>query len=108
VPNPFLEINPQRAARLGISEGEWVVVETPYGRIKVEAKLTEGIHYDVVCTQNGWWQSCEKLDLPGYDPYDPNGANVTPLYHTENMDTLSGSYLIKGHPCNVIKLPEQD
>ena len=74
-----------------------------YGSITVQAKLTEGIPYDVVCTQNGWWQSCPELDLPSYDPYSSKGANVTLLYSTENMDPLSGSLLTKGHPCNVRK-----
>ncbi len=106
VPNPFLEINPVKATELGIKEGDWLIVEAPYGSITVQAKLTEGIPYDVVCTQNGWWQSCPELNLPGYDPYSSKGANVTLLYSTENMDPISGSLLIKGHPCNVRKAPK--
>lgn len=103
VPDPFLEINPAKAAELGIGEGEWVVIGTPYGSITARAKLTGGIAADVVCTQNGWWQSCPELDLPGYDPYSSEGANVVLLYSAENLDPLSGSILIKGHPCNVRK-----
>jgi len=103
VPNPFLEINVKKASELGFEDGDWVLVETPYGSVNVQAKLTEGIPYDVVCTQNGWWQSCPELNLPGYDPYSSEGANVTLLYSTEDMDTISGSLLIKGYPCNVRK-----
>jgi len=103
VPNPFLEINPQRAVKLAIQEGDPVILETPYGSVKLEARLTKGIHYDVVNTQNGWWQSCPELNLPGYDAFSPEGANVAPLYDAENIDILSGSLLIKGHPCNVRK-----
>jgi len=103
IPNPFLEINIKKASELGFEEGDWVSVETPYGSISVQVKLTEGIPYDVVCTQNGWWQSCPELNLPGYDPYSSKGANVALLYGTENMDPISGSLLIKGHPCNVRK-----
>jgi len=80
-----------------------VVVETPYGSITLQAKLTDRIPYDVVCTQNGWWQSCPELNLPGYDPYSPEGANSVLLYSAENIDPLSGCLLIKGHPCNVRK-----
>ncbi|MFC1873734.1 molybdopterin-dependent oxidoreductase [Chloroflexota bacterium] len=103
VPHPFLEINTNKAAELGISEGDWVEIETPYGSITVLAKPTDGIPDDVVCTQNGWWQSCPELNLPGYDPYSPQGANVTLLYSTENIDPISGCVLIKGHPCRVRK-----
>jgi anaerobic selenocysteine-containing dehydrogenase len=106
VPNPFLEINVTKASELGFKEGDWVVVETPYGSITVQAKLTDGIPYDVVCTQNGWWQSCPELNLPGYDPYSPEGANSVLLYSSENMDPLSGCLLMKGHPCNVRKASE--
>lgn len=105
VPHPFLEINEKRASEAGIAEGDWVLVETPYGSITVQAKPTDTINYDVVCTQNGWWQGCTELNLPGYDPFSSNGANVTLLYSSDNIDPLSGSVLIKGQPCNVRKLP---
>lgn len=103
IPIPFLEINPVRASELGIKEGDWVVVETPYGGITIQAKLTDGINYDVVCTQNGWWQSCPELNLPSYDPYSSEGANAALLFSAENIDPVSGSVLMKGHPCNVRK-----
>ena len=106
VPEPFLEINPVKAAELGIEDGDWVLVETPYGAITLRAKLTDGILYDVVCTQNGWWQSCPELNLPGYDPYSSKGANTALLFSDENIDPLSGSVLMKGHPCNVKKAPK--
>ncbi len=103
VPHPFLEINAQRALELGIKDGDSVVVETPYGGITLQARLTEGILYDVVCTQNGWWQACPELNLPGYDPFSPEGANVALLFSPENRDPISGALLLKGHPCNVKK-----
>ncbi len=106
VPHPYLEINVKKASELGINDGDWVMVETPYGGITVQARLTEGIAYNVVCTQNGWWQSCPELNLPGYDPYSSKGANVVLLYSDENIDPLSGSLLVKGHPCKVRKIPE--
>lgn len=106
VPNPYLEINVKKASELGLEEGDWVVVETPYGSITVQAKLTEGIPYNVVCTQNGWWQSCPELNLPGYNPYSSEGANVILLYSAGNMDPLSSSLLIKGHPCNIRRSPK--
>jgi anaerobic selenocysteine-containing dehydrogenase len=103
VPQPFLEIHPERACELGIEDQDQVMLETPYGSITLRAKLTESIAYDVVCTQNGWWQACDELNLPGYDPYSSRGANVNLLYRTEKIDPISGSLPIKGHPCNVRK-----
>jgi anaerobic selenocysteine-containing dehydrogenase len=103
VPYPFVEINPVKANELGIKDGEWVLLETPYGSITLRAKLTKAISYDVICTQNGWWQGCHELNLPGFDPYSPEGANVNLLYGTDEIDSLSGSLPLKGYPCNVRK-----
>jgi anaerobic selenocysteine-containing dehydrogenase len=103
VPQPFLEINPTQAGELGVQDGDSVLLETSYGSITLFAKLREDIAFDVVCTQNGWWQECEELDLPGYDPYSSEGANVNLLYRTNNIDPISGSVPIKGWPCRVRK-----
>jgi anaerobic selenocysteine-containing dehydrogenase len=101
VPHPFLEINPRKAGELGVKEKDWVILETANGSITLQAKLTEGIAYNVVSAQNGWWQACPELNLPGYDPCSPKGANVSLLHNTEEIDPLSGSLALKGYPCNV-------
>jgi anaerobic selenocysteine-containing dehydrogenase len=103
VPDPYLEINTEKAKDLDLRDGDWVIVETPFGGITLRARLTEGIAYDIVCTQNGWWQACHALGLPGYDPYSLEGANVNLLYQTDKIDPISGSLPIKGYPCNVRK-----
>ncbi|MGD9044587.1 MAG: molybdopterin-dependent oxidoreductase [Desulfobacterales bacterium] len=104
VPRPYLEINPERARASGIKDGDAVRLETPHGSITLAARLTADIAPDVVGTQNGWWQACEALDLPGYDPYSSKGANVNLLYETDNIDPISGSLPIKGYPCRVKKV----
>ena len=104
VPHPYLEINPKRAQTLGVQDGHAVLLETPHGSITLTARITDDISPDVVCTQNGWWQACEALDLPGYDPYSSKGANVNLLYETQNIDPISGSLPIKGYPCRVKKI----
>ncbi|MCM8832346.1 MAG: molybdopterin-dependent oxidoreductase [Candidatus Omnitrophica bacterium] len=51
--NPLM-INNETAKKLGIRDGDTVWVESPYGRIKAKAKLTEGIHPEVVGLQHGF------------------------------------------------------
>jgi anaerobic selenocysteine-containing dehydrogenase len=104
VPNPFLEVHPQKALELGFKDGDWLIVETAYGQATLQARLTEGIPYDVVCAQHGWWQACPELSLPGYDPYSERGANVNLLYSGNDIDPISGSLPIKGQPCNIRKV----
>ena len=103
VPHPFLEINSEKAAELDIKDGDWVRLETPDGSLTLKAKVTDGILYDVVCTQNGWWQGCPELNLPGYDPFSSEGANANLVYSTDKVDPVSGCVPMKGYPCRVRK-----
>lgn len=104
IPYPFLEINTLNAQELDLRDGELVRVETPHGSITLRAKPTDGILYNVVCTQNGWWQSCSELALPGYDPFTGEGANVNLLYSSDDVDPISGSLPLKGYPCSISKI----
>jgi molybdopterin-containing oxidoreductase family iron-sulfur binding subunit len=38
----WVEINPETAKRLGVSDGDWVWVESPHGKIKVKVRLYKG------------------------------------------------------------------
>lgn len=102
-PRPFVEINQAKAREMGIADGDMVVLETINGQISLEAKLTEGISADVVCTQHGWWQACPELGLSGHDIYSPQGANVNLLYRPDYADPISGSLHLRGFPCKVRK-----
>lgn len=53
---PFapLLINPATAARLGISNGDEVWIESPYGRVRAKVELTKRIHPEVVGLQHGF------------------------------------------------------
>jgi anaerobic selenocysteine-containing dehydrogenase len=53
-PRPGLLIHPDTAGRLGISEGDPVIVETRTGSATLHAVLTLGIHPDVVQATPGW------------------------------------------------------
>jgi len=53
-PDPLVEINPETAARLGISDGDWVWVESPMQR-SIKGKAFDGITPDVVNAEHAWW-----------------------------------------------------
>src|SRR5207244_7672867 len=50
VPEPFLEIHPATAAAACIQDGEWVILETAIGRIRLKAKCKDSLHPGVVAT----------------------------------------------------------
>jgi anaerobic selenocysteine-containing dehydrogenase len=80
-PDPWIYIQPDTAMKLGIENNDWVVVESPRGRIRAKAVFFPGIHPNVVMGLHGWWQACDELGLSGYDLLD-GGANTNLLYTT--------------------------
>jgi thiosulfate reductase / polysulfide reductase chain A len=81
-PYPWLKINPAAAKKYGISDGDWIKVESPHGWSKFKAEYFEGISPEVLMTKRGWWQSCEELGLPGYEAFD-GGSEVNNLYNAD-------------------------
>lgn len=53
-PDPLVEINIETAKKLGIEDGIMVRVVTTRGEAEFKAKLTLGIHKDVVSITHGW------------------------------------------------------
>jgi anaerobic selenocysteine-containing dehydrogenase len=81
-PEPWVHIHPDTAKARGIEDGDWVIVESPHGWIKVKALYFPGIRPDTVMGLHGWWQGCNELGLQGYPLLD-GGANVNILYNTD-------------------------
>jgi anaerobic selenocysteine-containing dehydrogenase len=81
-PEPWIHIHPDAATARGIEDGDWVIVESPHGWIKVKALYFPGIRPDTIMSLHGWWQGCDELGLPGYPLLD-GGANVNVMYSTD-------------------------
>ena len=103
VPEPFLEIHPHTATAAGITDGEWIILETATGRVKLKAKFRDSLHPQVVATPHGWWQGCKELGLPGYDPFGSEGANANLLVPNAAIDPISGSVPHRSQRCRVRK-----
>lgn len=104
-PNPLLQIHPETAKRLGISEGDSVYIETPLGKIRQEARLVEGIHQQVVHADGYWWFP----EQPGADPclfgvWDSNINSILPddLEHSD----YAGDNNLRGLLCRVYRAKE--
>ena len=56
-PEPLLEISPSAAERLGLSEGDRVVIEVPGKNDMVQRKahIVQGLHDNVVCAEGHWY-----------------------------------------------------
>ena len=104
VPEPGLEINPETAKARNVDDGEWIALATPRGSVKVRAAYREDVQPGTVIGQEGWWQACEAVDLPGYDPFSEEGANLNLLMTNALIDPITGSVPHRGQPCEVRKL----
>jgi anaerobic selenocysteine-containing dehydrogenase len=102
-PNPTAEIHPDTAGQVGVTSGEWIVVETPSGRVRAQAHVTDTILPGVVCCSHGWWEACPELDLPGFDPFTEAGANQNLLVHNDQFDPVSGGTPHRSTLCRVVK-----
>jgi anaerobic selenocysteine-containing dehydrogenase len=97
-PDPLVEIHPDTAASLGIGEGDWVWIESPTARVKMRARLFDGLAPDVVNAQHAWWFPEE-----GPPDYGWKRSSANLLYGDEHFDPESGSEPLKGYLCRVYK-----
>jgi len=79
LPFPTIQMHPDTAGERGIREGDWVIVESPHGWMKLKAELIPGIRPDTVMALHGWWQGCHELGLAGFPILD-GGANTNNMY----------------------------
>jgi len=55
-PEPRAMLHTQTARKSGINDGDWIYVETDWGRIKMKAQLSDDIQKDLVGIRHGWWK----------------------------------------------------
>ena len=53
--DPVVQIHPETARREGIQEGDWVVIESPRGKVRQRAQLFEGMDPRTVAAQHAGW-----------------------------------------------------
>ncbi|HEX7475528.1 MAG TPA: molybdopterin-dependent oxidoreductase [Dehalococcoidales bacterium] len=103
-PDPWVDINPDDAAGLGIQEGEWVFIESRRGKIKQRARVTDRIPAGIVNCEASWWFP----EKPGEEPslhgaFDSN-ANVLCLDEPDCCDPLTGGWQSRALLCKVYKM----
>ncbi len=84
--DPLLDINPRDASQRGIRQEDWISLETPRGKIRVRANLTETVLPGVVHMFHGIQE-----------------ANVNLLIDPDYLDPISGFPGFKSVRCQVKK-----
>jgi anaerobic selenocysteine-containing dehydrogenase len=101
-PDPLVQIHPQTASKLGIKQGDWVFIETPEGKIREKAELTDRIDPRVVHADAYWWFP----EKPGNEPslfgvWDSNINAIIP--RDPKLFDYAGDYNFRGLLCKVYK-----
>jgi anaerobic selenocysteine-containing dehydrogenase len=99
-PDPLVDMNPRTAVQLGIEAGEWVYIETQWGRIEHKVRLSESVDPRLVIIEHGWWYP--EKDLMTLHCLTDSNANML----TDNGEPRSremGTPILRGLPCKVYK-----
>jgi anaerobic selenocysteine-containing dehydrogenase len=100
-PHPEIEMHPAAAQARGIAAGDWVSVETAAGGMRARVRLNEQLDPRVVVGEHGWWQGCDELGIPGYDPFSPDGANFNVTVDATVRDPISGTPAHRANLCEI-------
>ncbi len=96
--DPVVELHPDTARKEGIREGDWVVIESPRGRVRQRAKLFEGMDPRVISAEHAWWFP-EKKD-PGHG-WEESNINILTDNAYENCDAAMGATHIRTLLCRI-------
>jgi anaerobic selenocysteine-containing dehydrogenase len=105
-PDPLVEIHPDTARSLGITDGEWVWVENWLGRCRFKAKVTHVVPEWMVMAEYGWWfPETEGAEPALFDVWKSNINQLMPMgYH--GKDGLGAP--IKQSLCKVYRVSAED
>jgi len=87
MPENVIEVNSDTAKQYSIKDGGFVTVESPRGKVKCRAKITDSIHPKVVCMHHGFAD-----------------ANPNVLLDPGSCDSFTGSLGIKASLCKIEKI----
>jgi len=97
-PAPRFEINPADAARMGIEQGDWIWVESPWGKIREVAELFQGIKEGSVNANHAWWYP--EIDEAGHG-FDL--VNINCIMDPHARCWICGATQLRGVPVVVYK-----
>jgi anaerobic selenocysteine-containing dehydrogenase len=105
---PEVELHPATAQTRGVSDGDWVVIETPEASVRARARFNADLDPRVVVGEHGFWQSCADLGAPGYDPFGPNSASYNLLIGTAVRDPISGTPPLRSYLCEIRPIAQEE
>ncbi len=95
---PVVEIHPETAKREGINQGDWVVIESPRGKIRLMAKIFAGMDQRIVAAEHAWWFPEKKHPDHGWDE---SNINILTDNAYESCDPAMGATHVRTLLCKI-------
>ncbi|WP_165046101.1 molybdopterin-dependent oxidoreductase [Adlercreutzia sp. ZJ138] len=97
-PAPRVEINPADAAAAGIAQGDWVWIESAWGKVRQCADLFHGVKPGVINCEHQWWFPELNDATKGFDL-----CNINNINNKNAQDPYCGSCQVRGIPVKIYK-----
>lgn len=102
-PDPAIEINATLAARRGLEDGDWAIVETSAGEVRLRVRLNEALDDRVAVAEFGWWEDCPPLGRAAMRPSGLPTSNMNDALSDVTRDPVSGSVPLRATSCDIRK-----
>ena len=99
--HPHVRMHPITAADARIEEGDWILIETPVGSVRQQARLTEALAPRIVQADR-WWYPERSGDAEDPFGFWSTNINVCTANDTGSCDPIMGTWLLRGLPCRLI------
>jgi anaerobic selenocysteine-containing dehydrogenase len=97
-PEPLVEIHPDTARKEGIRNGDWVIIESPRGKVRQRAKFFPGMDPRIVSAEHAWW--FPEKEEPGHG-WDESNINVLTDNAFESCDPAMGATHVRTLLCKI-------
>lgn len=102
-PAPRVEMNPNDAERLGLKQGEWVWIESPWGKVRQTLDLYYGISQGVVNANHAWWYPEVDSASHGYEL-----VSINCVMNPYGQDVVCGAATMRSVPVQIYKATEEN
>ncbi|HVX78560.1 MAG TPA: molybdopterin-dependent oxidoreductase [Bradyrhizobium sp.] len=102
-PDPAIEINATLAAQRGLKDGDWAIVETSTGEVRLRVRLNEALDDRVAVAEFGWWEDCPPLGREATSAGGFRTSNMNDALSDATRDPVSGSVPLRAVRCDIRK-----
>jgi anaerobic selenocysteine-containing dehydrogenase/ferredoxin-NADP reductase len=102
-PDPAIEISPTLAAGRGLKDGDWAIVMTSTGDVRLRVRLNEALDDRVAVAEFGWWEDCPPLGRDAMPSAGYLTSNMNAALSDATRDPVSGSVPLRATTCDIRK-----